>query len=199
MIHAILLAAATAAGPCDAAQTQQQLDACWATQAKEATAALTVAYARAGAGLAKFGMDPRLLTTSQSDWEDARKAICAFEASLVEGGSAAPMAISACTDRMTRARTAHLNALLESLTANKGSPAPPVPLSVETDAELNRLYGLVAKRITPQQQKALTGSDVVWIAYRDAACKLQGGTCLTDLENERIAELKAGWIGEPFW
>ncbi|HEY1655090.1 MAG TPA: lysozyme inhibitor LprI family protein [Candidatus Tumulicola sp.] len=196
MLHAILLAAVVV--PCHAARTQSQLDDCWAARAAQARTALDGVYPRAKAAVRKLDVDPKLLAAAQSAWNDARKATCAFEVSLVAGGSIAPMVRSTCDDRITRARTARLEALVAAAATAK--PLPPLkPIAPATDAELNRLYGSLAERIEPVQQTALTASDVAWIAYRDRACKLEGGDCLTQMERERIAELKAGWSGEPFW
>jgi hypothetical protein len=73
------------------------------------------------------------------------------------------------------------------------------PVSPAADAELNRLYRLYRDRLTEAQRSALARAESAWIAYRDKACAIEGGACLTELENERVAELKAGWVGEDFW
>jgi uncharacterized protein YecT (DUF1311 family) len=196
MIHGILLVAATAT-PCEAAQTQLALDACWSDRATQAISELQATYARVTAEMRTLGIDPRPLVGVQAAWVAARDATCAFEESLYEGGSIAPMIKFECVDRMTRART---NRLREGAAVIVGRAAPPVqPLSKSAAVELDRVYGLLNKRITPASQKTLASSELAWIAYRDKACKLERGGCLTELETERTAELKSGWIGEPFW
>jgi uncharacterized protein YecT (DUF1311 family) len=196
MIYAVVLAVATA-GPCEAAQTQQALDVCWAARAAQAEAQLNTSYARVAAAIRKQAIDTIPLAGAQRAWIAARDATCAFETSLYEGGSIAPMIDSECVDRMTRARNQRLSAMLSELAARRHAPLAPVSKSAAV--ENDRVYGLLYKRVTPPQQKALAASEAAWSAYRAKACKLEGGSCLTQLAQERTLELKGGWIGEPFW
>jgi uncharacterized protein YecT (DUF1311 family) len=192
----------SASAPCDsnssAGMNQMQLSECWGTSAKHAAAELATALAQVTSGLSKLGIDPKPLGGISAAWSATRDKTCTFEYGLAAGGSIAPMLYSECLDRMTRACTARLRALLESARA-KGAISAAQPVSSKVDAELNRVYGLLAKRVTSAQRDALAASEVAWISYRDKACAFEGGTCLTDLEQERIAELEAGYMGERFW
>jgi len=199
---AVALAAPAAvvadAGPCDPNANQTDLTACWAGQAQQAQDALDATYARVVPGLDKLGADAMPLDAIQAAWLKTRDATCAFEKSLTEGGTISPMMGWQCLDRMTRARTARLQAVLAAFQSDGAAP-PPQRLSPSVDAELNRVYGLLQKLLTTTQRNALTQSEVLWLTYRDKACHFEGGNCLTDLEQERINELEAGWIGEKFW
>jgi uncharacterized protein YecT (DUF1311 family) len=197
MIAAFLVALETS--PCASAQTQADLDVCWAGQAKQADAALNASYKKLRDGLAAMGIDPKPLVPAELAWIAARDTTCAFEESLYEGGSIAPMIYSECVDRMTRARTARLDDVL-SIVQGRGKAPAAEPVSPAVDKELNRVYGLMMKQdLTTAQREALIKSEVAWIAYRDKACAFEGGSCAGKLEDERTKELEAGWMGEQFW
>jgi len=160
---------------------------------------MNVAYKRVVDGLRALGVDPKPLVPVQTAWISARDTTCAFEEALYEGGTIAPMIGSECVDRMTRARTLRLDAFLATAKAKRAEPAM-APVSSKVDAELNHVYGLLLKqKLTAAQRKALDAAELAWITYRDEACKVEGGTCLDELERERVAEIEAGWIGEQFW
>jgi uncharacterized protein YecT (DUF1311 family) len=196
MIAELLLA--LAAGPCDANLPQSDLTVCWVNRAKHADADLNAAYRRTLDGLNKLGVDPKPFVHAQVLWIAARDKTCAFESSLYAGGSIAPAIDSECVDRMTRARTQRIGAFLNA--RNAGAIAPSKPVSASVDNELNRVYGLFFKQeLTAAQKNALTAAEVAWLAYRDAACSVEGGACLDELERERTQELEAGWVGEQFW
>jgi uncharacterized protein YecT (DUF1311 family) len=197
MIYGILLAAATAA-PCAAAQTQLALDACWAARATHADSELNATAARADAEIRKLGADSNSLAAVQTAWVAARDATCGFETSLYEGGSIAPMIASECADRMTRARNARLQAMLDALSADR-TPTPAKPASPGAAGKLERFYELLSTRITLPQQRLLASSERAWTVYREKACHLEGGNCPTELDRERVVELEDGWIGEQFW
>jgi uncharacterized protein YecT (DUF1311 family) len=197
MIAAFLVALETS--PCASAQTQSDLDVCWASQAKQADAALNVSYKKLQDGLTAMGVDPKPLVPPQMAWIAARDTTCTFEESLYEGGSIAPMIYSECVDRMTRARTQRLDDVLAVVRSGGKAPAA-AAATPSIDKELNRVYGLMMKQqLTSTQREALIKSEVAWIAYRDKACAFEGGACVDQLENERTQELEAGWIGEQFW
>lgn len=197
MIAAMLLALAT--NPCASAQTQSDLDVCWRDRATQADAQLNAAYKKAGADLHAMGIDPKVLVPVQLAWISARDKTCAFEESMNAGGSIAPMIYSECVDRMTRARTARIQNLVTSLKAEGVVPAMQ-PASAKVDAELNRVYGLLRKQdLTATQRSDLTAAELAWIAYRDKACKVEGGGCMDALESERTHELEDGWLGEQYW
>ena len=198
MIAAAMLLA-LAAEPCASAQTQSDLDICWAAQAQAADDALNATYKKVVAGLRGLGVDPKALVPVQLAWISARDKTCDFEMSLYEGGSIAPMIYSECVDRMTRARTQRLDGLLDTLKA-EGVVTTAAPVSTSVDAELNRVYGLLMKQeLTAKQKNKLVAAEVAWLTYRDKACKLEGGSCFDALESERTKELEAGWVGEQFW
>jgi uncharacterized protein YecT (DUF1311 family) len=197
MIAAMLLALAT--NPCASAQTQADLDVCWRDRATQADAQLNAAYKKAGTDLHAMGIDPKVLVPVQLAWISARDKTCAFEESMNAGGSIAPMMYSECVDRMTRARTARITNLVTSLHAEGVVPAMQ-PASAKVDAELNRVYGLLRKQeLTAAQRSDLTAAELAWIAYRDKACKVEGGGCMDALESERTHELEDGWLGEQYW
>jgi uncharacterized protein YecT (DUF1311 family) len=190
---------ALASNPCASAQTQMDLDACWGDRAKQADVQLNASYKRAFADLRTMGIDPNVLVPVQLAWISARDKTCAFEESMSEGGSIAPMMFSECVDRMTRARTARIQNLVTSLQAEGVVPGRE-PASSKVDAELNRVYGLLRKQhLTAAQSNNLTSAELAWISYRDKACKVEGGTCMDDLESERTSEFEDGWLGEQFW
>lgn len=197
MIAALLLALAT--NPCDSSQTQMDLDTCWADRSKQADVQLNAAYKKAFADLRKLGIDPTVLVPVQVAWISARDKTCAFEESLSAGGSIAPMMYSECVDRMTRARTLRIEGLVATLQA-EGVISSAEPATSKVDGELNRVYGLLRKQgLTAAQSASLTKAEVAWLSYRDKACKVEGGTCMDDLESERTLELEDGWLGEQFW
>jgi uncharacterized protein YecT (DUF1311 family) len=193
MVFAVLLAAVSAS-PCSTAQTQREMDVCWSAQAAHAGSDLAVTYAHAIAQLRKRGIDPALLETVERSWTAARDGTCAFETSLYEGGSIAPMIQSECIDRMTR----HQRQWLERLLAAPALPSQPgFPASQSAAAHLDRILASLNARVGAAQRKDLKMAESAWAAYRDRACKLQGDDCLTEFTQERAIELESGWIGEP--
>ncbi|MBV8491032.1 MAG: DUF1311 domain-containing protein [Candidatus Eremiobacteraeota bacterium] len=194
----MLLAVLLLVAPCASAQTQMDLDECWSAQAKQADAALNKTYGNVVAGLKAQGASTKPLLNAQLAWITARDKTCEFEYALVQGGSIAPQVSSMCVDRMTRARTARLQAWYDTLQAGDDI-ARASPVSPQVDAELNRVYKALNKQLNADQQAQLVAAETAWLAYRDAACSFAGNQCLTQLEKERTQELKDGWLGEPFW
>jgi len=194
--HALVLAAST--GPCDGATTQMDLNVCWAAQAKAAQQRLDEAYRKVTAELQVRRLDAGPVASAQTAWLAARESTCAFEAAIYAGGSIAPMAESMCETRTAQNRTTHLKSYLDYLRA-QSAPPKALPVASDADAELNRVYGLLARQLTSAQRSQLLRSEDAWLAYRDKTCAIEGGSCLTDLERERTAELEAGWLGEKFW
>jgi uncharacterized protein YecT (DUF1311 family) len=189
---AVFLTAASG-NPCSQGTTYD-MRMCWDKQNAAAASALTATYAKVAAKFTKSGMDTAALTAAQAAWATARDKTCAFEYELYLPGTIAPQLGVECDVRMTRARTQHLASLLA-----KSSGAAEQPVSKSADAELNRLYRLYLERLNKTQKSSLVAAELAWIAYRDKACVIEGGSCLTELTNERAAELKASWIGEAFW
>ncbi len=73
----------------------------------------------------------------------------------------------------------------------------------KADKELNRVYGLLTKKIDATQKSALIEAEKAWLKYRDLHCKFEcmdneGGSmypmlysgCMTELTNKRTLELK---------
>jgi uncharacterized protein YecT (DUF1311 family) len=171
---------------------------CWSKQDVAADSKLQSASVKVTAALHKAGIDPAPFSAAQAAWAAARDKTCAFEYQLYLPGTIAPQLGVECDVRMTRARTRRVGALLAAL-QTKGTPPPKLPVDAAADAELNRVYGLYVARLTSAQRSALAAAELAWIGYRDKACALEGGRCLTELERERVAELQASWVGEAFW
>jgi len=174
------------------------MQTCWSKQDATADSALQSAVAKVTAALHKAGNDPAPFAAAQAAWAAARDKTCAFEYQLYLPGTIAPQLGVECDVRMTRARTQRVTALLAGLQSKAARP-PELPVDAATDAELNRIYGLYATRLTSAQRSSLTAAEIAWIGYRDKACAFEGGGCLTELEKERVAELQASWVGEAFW
>ena len=193
----VTLPAWTAVDPCASAVTQLDLDRCWSARAKDADAQLNATYATVVAGLRALRIGTTALVGVQKAWITARDASCDFEESLYRGGSIAPMEGAMCVERMTQRRTQRLQAYLATMRAHRWKPVETV--SATTDAELNRLYKLYLRQIDALQKEKLTVAELAWIRYRDRACALEGGACMTELDRDRTTDLKAAWIADPFW
>jgi uncharacterized protein YecT (DUF1311 family) len=171
---------------------------CWSKQDVAAGSALQNASAKLTAALHKAGVDPAPYAATQAAWATARDKTCAFEYQIYLPGTIAPQLGVECDVRMTRARTQRVTILLAAV-QTKGTRPAELPVDAAADAELNRVYRLYAERLTSSQRSALAAAELAWIGYRDKACALEGGRCLTELERERVAELQASWVGETFW
>jgi uncharacterized protein YecT (DUF1311 family) len=171
---------------------------CWSKQDNAADLALQSASTKVMAALHKEGIGPAPYAAAQAAWTTARDKTCAFEYQLYLPGTIAPQLGVECDVRTTRARTQRLTALLAALQTKAARP-PELPVDAAADAELNRVYRLYGERVTSAQRSALAAAELAWIGYRDKACALEGGRCLTELERERVAELQASWVGETFW
>jgi uncharacterized protein YecT (DUF1311 family) len=198
-----ILAALFATGAARAQSTCNQgttydMRTCWSKRDSAADAALQSAIAKLTATLHKEGIDPAPFASAQAAWATARDKTCAFEYQLYLPGTIATQLGVECDVRMTGARTQRLRASLAAL-QTKGTPPPKLPVDAAADAELNRIYGLYVTRLTAEQRSSLAAAELAWINYRDKACALEGGRCLTELERERIAELETSWVGETFW
>lgn len=106
---------------CAAAEAQLDLTRCAEADWQEADAALNLAYG--AARLAMRGIDTELpeaergaeqaLRDGQRAWVAFRDATCTAEAYAMHGGSAEPMLAYGCRARLTRARSADLQAMVE--------------------------------------------------------------------------------------
>lgn len=194
MIPVFLAIQLIAAAPnCDQGTTYDMRQ-CWAKQDASADADLKSTYATLEARFAKQGLSTDSLAVAQDAWENARGKMCAFESDLYAGGTIAPQLGTECDVRMTLARTQHLTALIKQ----KLSP-PEQIVSTSAATELTRINKLYLARVNNAQATSLTAASNAWGSYRTLWCAIAGGSCLTDLTNEQITELKASWIGEPFW
>jgi len=189
--------AARAQGACNQGTTYD-MRTCWSKQDVAADAKLQSTSLKVTAALHEAGIDPARFAAAQTAWTAARNKTCAFEYQLYLPGTIAPQLGVECDVRMTRARTQRLVALLVTLQI-KGARPPELPIGSAAGAELNRVYALYSVRLTGAQRSALAAAELAWKVYRNKACALEGGRCLTELEPERVAELEASWVGEAFW
>ena len=178
--------------------TTYEIRTCWDRQDVAARAELASAYGKTSAALRQSRLGTARLVSAQGAWDDARDRTCAFEYQLYLPGTIAPQLGVECAVRMTRARTQRLSALLIRLRGSAATPAERA-LSPAADSALSHLYRLYSARLTKDQRSALVAAQAAWSAYRGEACALEGGSCLTELTKERIAELEASWVGEAFW
>jgi uncharacterized protein YecT (DUF1311 family) len=171
---------------------------CWSKQDDAATAKMNRAYAALTATLEKSGANPANLARAQRAWDAASNKTCAFDSALYEGGTLAAQLGLECETRLARARTQRLAALETALQSSGKAPATQ-PLAPKAAAELNRVFNLYQPRLTPAQRSTLAAAERAWTTYREEACAIEGGACLTALTEERTIELEAAWVGEPFW
>jgi uncharacterized protein YecT (DUF1311 family) len=196
-LGAVVLAVAAATAQCDRGTTYD-MRMCWDKQSASAAAELKSAYAKVAARMRGWGLSPAPLVAVQTAWTGARDKTCNFEYELYLPGTIAPQIAVECSVRMAHARTKRLEALLSALQTRDHAPAA-TSVSTATGAQLGALYQGYVARLTGGQRTSLAAAQTAWAAYRDKACALEGGACLTELEKERIAELEASWVGERFW
>jgi uncharacterized protein YecT (DUF1311 family) len=95
------------AARCERPDTQAEMNACAARDFNAADRALNQEYARLVASIHDTGRRDRLRAAERA-WIAYRDAQCAFEASAMEGGTAAPLLFSGCAAQLTRERTKEL-------------------------------------------------------------------------------------------
>jgi uncharacterized protein YecT (DUF1311 family) len=178
--------------------TTYDIRMCWGKQSDAATAELASTYARVVATLRKLGIDRAPLTAAQAAWDEALDKMCAFEYKLYLPGTIAPQLEVECDVRMTRMRTGRLKAWLAALLENNVAVRE-LPASAAAATEFNRVYGRYLPRLTSSQRAELVAAERAWEVYRDKVCAIERGSCLTEVTNERVVELEASWVGEPFW
>lgn len=197
MLHFVLIAALSQ--PCGGNLNQADLDVCWVHQADIAQGKLDSAFAKLKTEATEVGLRWPPFTAAQAAWNDAREKTCAFEASLEEGGSIAPMMYSECQARMAQARTEQVHNFYLIL-AETGRANKPDTIWPKAAKEYDRVYGLLLKQdLGTSPRTKLLAAQSAWNEYRDKECALEGGSCLTELAMQRTRELKDGWLGEPFW
>ncbi len=147
------------------------------------------AYAKATAA----APNKQALARSQARWQAFIDATCTFYGSMVEGGSIQPAILDSCSSQITASRTAWLTSFI----ARHGRIRTSVAVDPNVDAALATYYGKLAKAILPSQKPLLLHAEHAWIAFRDATCPLEGGTCMTEMERAQLTVLKNSWIAEP--
>lgn len=195
MIPALVLAATVE--QCDTGTTYD-MRTCWSKRADAAYGELEAAQQRVVAEMQKLGIDPKPFADATAAWKSARDQTCEFEYRQYLPGTIAPQLQAECDFRMTNARALRLDALPESLRTH-GGVATAAPASTGVDAELIRVYGLYRSRLEIELRVLLEASERAWLLYREKECAIEGGSCVADLAKERLAELEASWVGEPFW
>ncbi len=93
--------------PCQSAGSGRVTSVCFDLAAKKADHELNAYYQRVQSVLE--GSDKTRLKAAQRIWLQYRDASCDAEHALYEGGSAAPMVMSACMEALTRHRTEELS------------------------------------------------------------------------------------------
>jgi len=185
-VIALLLAAAL---NCGAAATQIELDECSANAAQQAQTREKIAYLVA----ARRTNGNIHLLRSEVLWLDARSSACDFDRSLVEGGSIEPMVTSQCYAAASVSRVRDISLFTGKANANAVTP------SKQSEAEHERIYGLLELLVTPQQRRLLANSEQFFLWYRDEACSHAKDGCATALTLTRTQQLKDSWMAGPFW
>jgi len=109
---------------CDKAATQTDMSLCADQAYRKSDAELNAAYKEVMARLKNDQNTTTQLQAAQKAWLFFRDAECAFSSSSTSGGSAYPMVLSMCLDKLTRARTQELRAYLK---CEEGDTSCPVP------------------------------------------------------------------------
>lgn len=92
--------------PCEAAQTQTDMNICWGNEYKTADAALNKAYQQLAAMLDDD--EKTQLRNAENAWLKYRDTNCEFVADQYKGGSIRPMIAAICLADVTSNRTAEL-------------------------------------------------------------------------------------------
>ncbi|WP_313696967.1 lysozyme inhibitor LprI family protein [Achromobacter sp.] len=126
---ALLLAAGAQAQvlKCDQASTQTDMNLCADQAYRQSDAELNAAYKEATARLKDSKDALTQLQSAQKAWLFFRDAECAFSSTGVTGGSAYPMVLSMCLDKLTKARTKELRAYLVCEEGDTSCPVPRKP------------------------------------------------------------------------
>ncbi len=126
---ALLLAAGAQAQvlKCDQASTQTDMNLCADQAYRKSDADLNAAYKEVTERLKDSKAALTQLQTAQKAWLFFRDAECAFSSAGVTGGSAYPMVLSQCLDKLTQARTKELRAYLACEEGDTSCPVPREP------------------------------------------------------------------------
>ena len=109
---------------CDKASTQTDMNLCADQAYRKSDAALNAAYKEVSARLKQDTNATSQLQAAQNAWLFFRDAECAFSSSGTTGGSAYPMVLSMCLDKLTQARTKELRAYLKCEEGDTSCPLP---------------------------------------------------------------------------
>ncbi len=126
---ALLLAAGAQAQvlKCDQASTQTDMNLCADQAYRKSDADLNAAYKEVTERLKDSQAALTQLQAAQKAWLFFRDAECAFSSAGVTGGSAYPMVLSQCLDKLTQARTKELRAYLACEEGDTSCPVPRKP------------------------------------------------------------------------
>lgn len=123
VIAGLLLTQTAFAAECSNAQTQQEMNACAATEYRKADQQLNETYQ---AIIKRASPAQReLLTLAEDAWIKVRDADCKFVSSGAEGGSAQGLVHSQCLTDKTRERTNFLSSLTQCDEGDLSCPLPP--------------------------------------------------------------------------
>lgn len=109
---------------CGKASTQTDMSLCADQAYRKSDAALNAAYKEVTARLKDDRDATTQLQAAQKAWLFFRDAECAFSSGGTPGGSAYPMVLSICLDKLTQARTKTLRAYLECKEGDMSCPVP---------------------------------------------------------------------------
>ncbi|EHK63606.1 lysozyme inhibitor LprI family protein [Achromobacter arsenitoxydans] len=112
---------------CDQASTQTDMSLCADQAYRKSDAELNAAYKDVTARLKNDKEAATKLQAAQKAWLFFRDAECAFSSGGVSGGSAYPMVLSMCLDKLTQARTKELRAYLKCEEGDMSCPVPGKP------------------------------------------------------------------------
>lgn len=112
------------ANKCDSVITQAQMNECSALSYREADTQLNTIYKSIMGEIKVQAEMAQHLKAAQKIWIIFRDAECKFVADRSAGGSIQPMVLSACLDRLTRARTEQLKSYTR---CNEGDVSCPLP------------------------------------------------------------------------
>lgn len=107
-ISFLLLTASASATTCDDPKTQTDINLCALSALDAETAAINSVYNRYRARLTPI--EKQRIKDVQLAWIRYKDLACAFEASVVEGGSMQPYVMAQCLSEQTKARRLQLEA-----------------------------------------------------------------------------------------
>ncbi|MGB3436327.1 lysozyme inhibitor LprI family protein [Achromobacter sp.] len=109
---------------CGKAATQTDMSLCADQAYRKSDADLNAAYKEVNARLKNDRDTATQLHAAQKAWLFFRDAECAFASGGTSGGSAYPMVLSLCLDKLTQARTKELRAYLKCEEGDMSCPVP---------------------------------------------------------------------------